>query len=115
MPSTSTLPSSSCLACILDCSCAACFIMPRRSAINASFELLLIVAVGVLGSVFLNMGFRRLGGKLAHLDHLGTGKARQPLLHPRIRFLGALALAPLDFDLRARRRLRILLAHDHGP
>ena len=39
MPSTSTLPSSSCIACILDCSCAACFIMPRKSAIHGSFRI----------------------------------------------------------------------------
>jgi hypothetical protein len=31
------LPSSSCIACIFDCSCAACFIMPRKSAIDVPF------------------------------------------------------------------------------
>src|ERR1700732_2962169 len=114
MPSTSTWPSSSCIACIFDCSCAACFIMPRKSAINRS--LLLVVAVGALSEVFTtSMGFRRLGGKLAHLDHLGTWKSRQHLLHPRIGFGGALALVPYHFVLRAQRRLPGFVGDDHGP
>src|SRR6202048_1821798 len=114
MPSTSTWPSSSCIACIFDCSCAACFIMPRKSAINRSC--LLCVPGGALSEVFTtSMGFRRLGGKLAHLDHLGTRKSRQHLLHPRIGFGGALALVPYHFVLRAQRRLPGFVGDDHGP
>ena len=37
-PSTSIWPSSSCMACIFDCSCAACFIMPRKSGIACPLE-----------------------------------------------------------------------------
>src|SRR5258708_3090556 len=63
---------------------------------------LLIVAIGDLGSVITaSIGFRRLGGKLAHLDDLGAGKSRQHLLHPRIGLGGALALVLLYLVLRA--------------
>ena len=79
----------SCIACIFDCSCAACFIMPRKSAMNASFRLLEIVLSGrSAGSSALTSDSGG-SGKLAHLDHLGAGKPRQHLLHPWIGFVGA--------------------------
>src|SRR4030088_886788 len=78
--------------------------------------LLLIVAVATLGRVFTaSIGFRRLGGKLAHLDHLGAGKSRQHFLHPWIGFGGALALIFLQIVLRTQRRLSSIVGHDHGP
>src|SRR5258705_12886012 len=116
MPSTSTLPSSSCIACILDCSSAACFIMPRKSAIRASSGKSIVVAVGTLAWIFADsIGFRRLGGKLAHLDDLGAGKPRQHFLHTRIGFRGPRMLVPGVFVLRAQRRLSGLVRDDHGP
>src|SRR5438105_10013796 len=78
--------------------------------------LLLIVAIVELGRVFTaSNGFRRLGGKLAHLDHPGSGKARQHLLDPRIGFGGEFALVLLYFVLRTQRRLSRFVGHDHGP
>src|ERR1700744_5697746 len=120
-PSTSTWPSSSCIACIFDCSCAACFIMPRKSGIGSSP---LEIVVGIIRRLFGEavvaeaaacVGFRRLGGKLAHLDHLGAGEACQHFLHTRIGFGGAFALAFLDQTLLAQGRLPGLVGDDHGP
>ena len=63
---------------------------------HSSTKSLSIVAVDVSARVFtVSIGFRRLGGKLAHFDDLGAGKSRQHLLHPRIGFGGALALVLL--------------------
>src|SRR5947209_10931267 len=116
MPSTSTLPSSSCIACIFDCSCAACCIMPRKSGIRTFLEWLEIVVVGIFSAVFAdNIGFRRLGGKLAYFDHLGAGEKCHHLLHARIGFGGPLALVFRNLPLRAQGRLSRLVGDDHGP
>src|SRR5581483_1223532 len=109
-PSTSTWPSSSCIACIFDCSSAACFIMPRKSGIDSPLEIVVgivrrLFAETVIAGAAAGIGLRRLGGKLAHLDHLGAGKARQHLLHARVGLGGALALAFFDQALLAQGRL----------
>src|SRR5690242_12563312 len=116
-PSTSTWPSSSCIACIFDCSCAACFIMPRKSGILWSSDLkvqsLEIVVVRRLlagNAVFAKtvhaaIGFRRLGGKPAYFHEPGAGEARQHLLHPGIGLGRALALVLRQQILFAQGRL----------
>src|SRR6202021_3201154 len=61
-------------------------------------HVLLFVAVGTLGGVFnASIGLRRLGGKLAHLDNPGAGKARQHLFHARIGLGGAFGAVSLPF------------------
>src|SRR5262249_33550871 len=132
VPSTSSWPSSSCIACIFDCSCAACFIMPRKSGIGAPLNVLLfahdlfgkplhtfpdhalkIVAVRATFKVLRGnieiARLRRLGRELAHLDHLGAGKASQHFLDPGIGLGGALALVFRHQVLLAQRRLTLLI------
>src|SRR5689334_11695033 len=123
-PSTSTWPSSSCIACIFDCSCAACFIMPRKSGILWSSDLEIIVGIVrrfLAGhAVFARLrhagiGFRRLGGKPSHFHELGAGEARQHLPDPRIGFGRALALVLGQQILFTQGRLTGRVGNDHGP
>src|SRR5260370_36652743 len=69
----------------------------------------------ISGFVTASIGFRRLGGKLAYLDHLGAGKPRQHFLHPRIGLGGALALVFLHLVLRTQRRRSGFVGARHGP
>src|SRR5947199_3465983 len=90
--------------------------MPRKSAMIGSFPRWSLIVAGRFARVVTaSIGFRRLGGKLAHLDHLGAGKPRQHFPDARIGFGGALALVPLLFGLRAQRRLAGFVGDDHGP
>src|SRR4051794_22853091 len=101
--------------------------MPRKSAISVFLAIILavflacvlwrsiVVAVGSLAGVLADrIGLRRLGGKLAHFDHLGAGKPRQHFLHARIGFGSARVFVLGMFVLRAQRRLSGFVGHDHG-
>ena len=55
------------------------------------------------------------GGKLADLNYLGAGEAREHFLDPRIGFGRTLALAFRKQVLLAQRRLSRLVGDDHRP
>src|SRR5262249_50791011 len=104
VPSTAICSSSACIACILDCSCAACFIRPRKSAMS------LILAIGQN----VRRGFAALR-VLRHADDLGARKAVENGLHQRIGLHAALDLRLLGLGLGANCRGTLLLRHDHDP
>src|SRR5262245_5574792 len=98
VPSTSIWSSSACMACILDCNCAACFIRPRKSAMS----LVLTVGGNIRDSV---RAFR----VLRHTDDFGAWKPAQHGLDQRISLHAALDLRLLGFRLRTKRGRALFL------
>src|SRR5512132_2946350 len=92
VPSTSIWSSSACMACILDCNCAACFIRPRKSGMS------LVLAVG--GNIRDSVSGVRV---LRHTDDFRSRKPAQHGLDQRIALHTALDLRLLGFRLRAKR------------
>src|SRR5262245_40161744 len=104
VPSTSIWSSSACIACILDCNCAACFIKPRKSAMAS------VLAVGG------NIRHRVAGfGILRHANDLGARKAIENGLNERIALYSSLDFCLLSFRLCANRRRTLFLGHNDDP
>src|SRR5215510_4208076 len=104
VPSTSIWSSSACMACILDCNCAACFISPRKSGMS------LLLAVG--GNIRLGVNRVRV---LPHTDDFGSRKPAQHGLNQRIALHAAFNLRLLGFSLRTKRGGALLLGYDDDP
>src|SRR5262245_2911478 len=124
-PSTSIWSSSACIASILDLSSVACFIRPRKSAIDhllpraLAIELLSLKLV--VGRKFrvLGIGRRQVLGRsraaLAHVNDLGARKAREYRLHQRVRLDVGLERGLPRVILRSNRRLALLCRYDDHP
>src|SRR5262245_4807721 len=104
VPSTSIRSSSACIACILDCNCAACFIKPRKSAMAS------VLAVG------RNIRHRLAGfWILRHADNLGAWKAIENSLNKGIALHSPLDFCLLGFRLRTNCRRALFLGYNYDP
>src|SRR6187431_2256467 len=103
-PSISIDSNSACIACIFDCSSAAFFIMPMKSAMSCLSLLPFAVALVVIGR-YLAVGRRWLGVARPHGDNLRTGEAFQYRLHQRIAAHALLEFGFARIGLRLQCRL----------
>src|SRR6478672_675823 len=116
-PSTSMRSSSAWSSCILVCSCAACFIIPKKSAIVSSslVPFPVVAEPDIVGKRNIRVGGDRLRNRVlaaAHADNLGAGETFQHRLDQRIGAHPDLELGLFHVRHRLQRR-RAGLARDH--